>query len=172
VAWFVVAVSLSWATGAYNRLVRLRAKGLLAFAVLEQTLHQQMSLISTNFLEDALVMDDAPQEWHDLLACTRSVNAAVKVAHLQPLNSEAASDLKSGVEDMGLHWRQLVSLPPDLAGSFLPLRFQLEWEQLAFQVASARSDFNQSVINYNEARDQFPANVLANIFGFKTAQPV
>jgi hypothetical protein len=48
----------------------------------------------------------------------------------------------------------------------------MQWEQLAFQVDRARSDFNLSVINYNEARNQFPANVLAKIFGFKPAEPV
>ena len=45
VAWFLVAVVFSWAMGAYNRLVRLRAKGLLAFSDLEQILGQQMALL-------------------------------------------------------------------------------------------------------------------------------
>ena len=172
VAWFLGAVALSWAMGAYNRLVRLRAKGLLAFSDLEQILGQQMALISTNFLEDALVIDDAPEDWHHLLVSARAVNTALKIAHSQPLNSAAISGLKGGIEAMGLYWRQLVNLPPDLAGSFLPPSFQLQWEQLAFQVDRARTEFNQSVINYNEAKDQFPANLLAKIFGFKSAQPV
>ncbi|MBV5345415.1 MAG: LemA family protein [Rhodoferax sp.] len=46
------------------------------------------------------------------------------------------------------------------------------WEQLAFEVERARSDFNQTVTNYNEAKNQFPATVLAKIFGFKSAQPI
>ena len=172
VAWFFGAVVLSWAMGAYNRLVRLRAKGLLAFSDLEQILGQQMTLISTNFLEDALVIDDAPEDWHHLLASVRAVSTALKIAHAQPLNKAATSGLKDGIEGIGLYWRQLVDLPPDLAGSFLPPSFQLQWEQLAFQVDRARAEFNQSVINYNEAKDQFPANLLAKIFGFKSAQPV
>ncbi len=172
VAWFFGAVVLSWAMGAYNRLVRLRAKGLLAFSDLEQILGQQMTLISTNFLEDALVIDDAPEDWHHLLASVRAVSTALKIAHAQPLNKAATSGLKDGIEGIGLYWRQLVDLPPDLAGSFLPPSFQLQWEQLAFQVDRARTEFNQSVVNYNVAKDQFPANLLAKIFGFKSAQPV
>ena len=172
VAWVIGAVVLSWAMGAYNRLVRLRAKGLLTFSDLEQMLGQQMTLISTHFLEDAMVIDNAPEDWHHLLASTRAVNTALKIARAQPLNSAATSGLKDGLEAMGLYWRQLANLPPDLAGSFLPPSFQLQWEQLAFQVDRARAEFNQSVINYNEAKDQFPANLLAKIFGFKSAQPV
>ena len=172
VAWFFGAVVLSWAMGAYNRLVRLRAKGLLAFSDLEQILGQQMTLISTNFLEDALVIDDAPEDWHHLLASVRAVSTALKIAHAQPLNKAATSGLKDGIEGIGLYWRQLVDLQPDLAGSFLPPSFQLQWEQLAFQVDRARTEFNQSVVNYNVAKDQFPANLLAKIFGFKSAQPV
>ena len=172
VAWFLGAVVFSWAMGAYNRLVRLRAKGLLAFSDLEQILGQQMALISVNFLEDAMVIDDAPEDWHHLLASARAMSSALKIAHTQPLNSVANSGLKDSIEAMGLYWRQLANLPPDLAGSFLPPSFQLQWEQLAFQVDRARAEFNQSVINYNEAKDQFPANLLAKIFGFKSAQPV
>jgi LemA protein len=147
VAWVIGAVVLSWAMGAYNRLVRLRAKGLLAFSDLEQKLGQQVTLISTNFLEDAMVIDDAPEDWHHLLASARGMSTALKIAHSQPLNSAANSGLKDGIEAMGLFWRQLVDLPPDLAGSFLPPSFQLQWEQLALQVDRARAEFNQSVIN-------------------------
>jgi LemA protein len=66
----------------------------------------------------------------------------------------------------------LVALPPTTVDLFLPPSFQLQWAQFDSQVERARSDFNESVINYNEAKNQFPANMLAKIFGFKSAQPV
>ena len=172
VAWLLGAVALSWAIGAYNRLVRLRAKGLFAFSDIEQLMGQKMALISTNFLEDALVIDDAPEAWHRLLAIAKSASTALKIAHSQPLNSAATSGLKDSIEAMGLYWRQLLDMPPDLVGSFLPSNFQTQWAHLAFQVERARSDFNLSVINYNEAKNQFPANLLAKIFGFKSAEPI
>ena len=172
VAWLLGAVALSWAMGAYNRLVRLRAKGLLAFSDLELTLGRQIALISAHFPEDPAEVDDAPADWHRLLASAKAVNAALKVARLQPLMAVATRGLKEGFVAMSHDWRQLVNLPPDLAGSFLPPSFQLQWEQLAFEVERARSDFNQTVTNYNEAMNQFPATVLAKIFGFKSAQPI
>jgi LemA protein len=172
VAWLLGAIVLSWAMGAYNRLVRLRAKGLFAFLELEQALGQQMTLISTNFLEDAVVVDAAPTDWRSLLASAKTVNSALKQAYFQPLNGDAIRDLKDGIEAVGRYWRQLADLPPDLAGSFLPPSVQVQWEPLAFRVERAKTDFNKAVINYNEAKDQFPANLLAKIFGFKSAQPV
>jgi LemA protein len=172
VAWFLAALVLSWAMGAYNRLVRLRAKGLSAFAELEQVLRKQMALISIHFLEDAVVAGEAPEVWHRLLVSTKSVVTALKVAHSQPLNEVATRGLKEGIEASVLCWQQWVALPPNVVDSFLPPGFQLQWAQLESQVERARSEFNQSVLDYNEAKNQFPANVLAKIFGFKSAQPI
>jgi LemA protein len=172
VAWFLAALVLSWAMGAYNRLVRLRAKGISAFAELEQMLRKQTALISSHFLEDAVVASEAPEVWHVLLASTKSVVAALKVAHSQPLNEGATSGLKEGVEASVLCWQQLVALPPNVVDSFLPPGFQLQWAQFDIQIERARSEFNQSVLDYNEAKNQFPANVLARIFAFKSAQPI
>lgn len=166
-AWFLGAVALSWAMGAYNRLVRLRAKGLLVFSDLEQALGRQIALL---VIEDAAMADDAPADWCGLLASAKAVTAALRVARIQPFSTAVSSGLKEGVRAMGFYWRQLADLPPDLAGSFVPPSFQLQWEQLAFQVERARLDFNQSVLNYNEAKAQFPANLLATLFGFKSAQ--
>ncbi len=172
VAWFLAALVLSWAMGAYNRLVRLRAKGLLAFSVLEQALLKQMMLVSSHVLEEAVATVEVPEEGLRLLERSKSVVAALKVAHSQPLNRAASSGLSESLAATGLCWQQLVALPPAVVDSFLPPSFQLQWAQFDIQVERARSDFNQSVINYNEAKNQFPANMLAKIFGFKSALPV
>ena len=34
----------------------------------------------------------------------------------------------------------------------------------------ARKDFNESVYNYNQRVKQFPSNLVAGIFGFKSRQ--
>jgi LemA protein len=172
VAWFLAALVLSWAMGAYNRLVRLRAKGLLAFSVLEQALLKQMMLVSSHVLEEAVATAETPEEGQRLLVSSKSVVAALKVAHSQPLNRAASSGLRESLAATIVCWQQLVALPPAVVDSFLPPSFQLQWAQFENQVERARSEFNQSVLDYNEAKNQFPANVLAKIFGFKSAQPI
>ena len=80
--------------------------------------------------------------------------------------------LKTAFETFCMSWSRLQNLPPDLAGSALPGALQSQWEQLAFQIEMARTEFNRAVVNYNEAINQFPALLLAWIFGFKSAQPI
>lgn len=172
VAWFLAALVLSWAMGAYNRLVRLRAKGLSAFSLLEQALLKQMLLVSSHVLEEAVATVEAPEEVQRLLASSKSVVAALKVAHSHPLNCAASSGLSDTLVATALCWQQLAALAPTVVESFLPPSFQLQWAQFDSQVERARSDFNQAVINYNEAKNQFPANMLAKIFGFKSALPI
>ena len=47
--WSLAALLLFWAIGAYNRLVRLRAQAIAAFATLEQTMVGLPLLIEANF---------------------------------------------------------------------------------------------------------------------------
>ena len=82
------------------------------------------------------------------------------------------SALKTAHETLSLSWSRLQDLPPDLAGPALPLTLQSEWEQVQRQAEAARIEFNRLVTNYNDAIAQFPAMMLATVFGFKPAQPI
>ena len=44
---------------------------------------------------------------------------------------------------------------------------EVEWNHLVLQVAAAAEEFNQTVQHYNDAVRQFPAVLLAWLFGFK-----
>lgn len=179
--WFAIAVLLFWSMGAYNRLVRLRSQGLVAFAALEGLLNQYVALVKTNF-PDACVADsgsDAGQAqdafsaaWTGLAAATEQFNASLKVVHAQPLKGPTMRALGTALETMCLSWSRLQNLPADLAGPALPASLQSQWEQVASQVDLARTEFNGRVVNYNEAIAQFPALLLAWVFGFKPAQPI
>lgn len=185
--WLAIAVLLFWSMGAYNRLVRLRSQGLVAFAALEGLLNQYLELVKTNCPDsgDAGDAGDAnadpaarPEQdafsaaWAGLAAATEQFNASLKVVHVQPLKGPTMLALGTALETMSLSWSRLQNLPPDLAGPALPASLQSQWEQLASQVDIARTEFNGRVVNYNEAIAQFPALLLAWVFGFKPAQPI
>ena len=179
--WFAIAVLLFWAMGAYNRLIRLRSQGIVAFAALEGLFSQHVRMVKTNF-PDAGATDsthDASQghdvsfaAWTELSAAAEQFNASLKVAHARPLNGPTTSALRTAFETLCLSWSRLRNLPPDLAGPALPETLQTQWEHLAFQADMARTEFNRTVANYNQAVDQFPALLLARLFGFKPAQPL
>lgn len=170
--WFVIAVVLSWAMGAYNRLVRLRAKGLLDFAALEGLLGQYLLLINVNGFEDAKLLDSQGAEGQALLSALNGLGRALKKGRLHPFEGLATADLNRALDEIGLRWRQIRDLPPELLVSIGPATSLAQWEHLCVQVDLARAEFNRAVVNYNEARVQFPAILLAWIFGFKSAQPI
>lgn len=176
-----VAVLLFWSMGAYNRLVRLRSRGIVAFAALEGLFRQYLLMVKTNFPDASAAEsardasqwnDDSFAAWAGLAAAAEQFNASLKVAHAQPLNGPTMSALRTAHETLCLSWTRLRNLPPDLAGSALPNTWQSQWEHVSMQAEMARAEFNRQVANYNEAIEQFPALLLAWLFGFKPAQPI
>lgn len=181
VVWLAIAVLLFWSMGAYNRLVRLRSQGIVAFAALEALLSQYGMLVKSNFpasgeadivQPDSLVHDVSSIAWIGLAAAVEQFNASLKVAQAHPLSGPSMRALRTAFETLCLSWSRLRDLPPDSAGFALPGGLQSQWEQIAAQVDVARAEFNRRVEIYNEAIDQFPALLLAWLFGFKPAQPI
>jgi LemA protein len=58
----------------------------------------------------------------------------------------------------------------DLAGPRLPENFSSERQQLVRMAQAATEQFNQAVTLYNQAIAQFPAVMLAWVFGFHPAR--
>ncbi len=179
--WFAIAVLLFWSMGAYNRLMRIRSQGIAAFAALEGLFNQYLLMVKTNFPAggpaDSLHHESHGHEafssaWAGLAAAAEQFHASLKVARAQPLNGPTTNALRTAHETLCLSWLRLRNLPPDLAGPALPNTLQSQWEHVALQAEIARGDFNSRVVSYNEAINQFPALLLAWLFGFKPAQPI
>jgi LemA protein len=178
--WIAIAVLLFWSMGAYNRLMRLRSQGILAFAALEALLSQYGVMVKANVPEKGV--SDVPREvpehdaasaaWAGLAAAVEQFNVSLKVAHTRPLHGPTMGALRTAFETLCLSWSRLRDLPSDRVGPALPGTLQSQWEQVAAQVEVARTEFNRRVANYNEAIAQFPALLLAWLFGFKPAQPI
>lgn len=149
IIWAGLALLLFWSVGAYNRLVRLRSQGLAAFAGMERLLSQFA----------AMAREQGP-DTGALFAAAGQFQASLNVSRSRPLNAPTTKALSTAYETLRRCWLQA----PDA----LPA----QWDQLAVQLELARSDFNQSVSGYNAAIGQFPAAVLARLFGLKPAEPL
>jgi len=175
VPWIVAAVALFWAVGAYNRLVRLRSDANAAFAALEAELAKQVKLVH------ACVPPEEEQAqsqftggsafWGGLQGAGAQLSATLHSARSKPLDPERIAALGAAQEVLGMAWdRAERDDAHDLAGPRLPENFSGERQQLERMAQVATEHFNLAVLRYNEAIQQFPAALLAWLFGFQPAR--
>lgn len=173
--WALAAVTLFWAVGAYNRLVRLRSDANAAFATLESELQKQVQLVHACVPPEE---DQAPSQftggsafWGGLQGAGAQLAASLASARAKPLDPERIAALGAAQEVLGMAWdRAERDDAHDLAGPRLPEDFSGERQQLLRMTQAATENFNQAVLRYNEAIGQFPALLLAWLFGFQPAR--
>jgi len=171
VSWTVAALLLFWAVGAYNRLVRLRAEAYTAFANVEAEFGRQVELVS-KYLPGAELTQPAPLEqestfWAGLQGAARQFAAALAAVHSRPLDAGRMAALNAAGDVLTMAWDTAQRDDAhDLAGPRLPDTLLARRAQLALQTHAAIEQFNAAVVRYNDAIRQFPALLLAWLFGF------
>jgi LemA protein len=173
--WVASAVTVFWALGAYNRLVRLRSDASGAFAALESELQKQVKLVY-----DCVPPEDewAPSQftggsafWGGLQGAASQLAASLASARARPLDPERIAALGAAQEVLSMAWdRAERDDAHDLAGPRLPEDFSGERAQLVRMTQAATEKFNHAVVQYNDAIAQFPAVMLAWLFGFQPAR--
>ncbi len=179
--WAIVAVSVFWALGAYNRLVRLRADMVRALQALAaqwqanaQTVRDELSALSHVPESDstwASLGDDA-HNWRPLALATKQLQACIAGIQTKSNTMPPVDDLASvraAHELMHGAWDRLNNASEDLAGSAVPQRLAQLWQQQNLLAQEKHSNYNSCVDQYNHAIGQFPAMVLAWIFAFTVA---
>jgi LemA protein len=175
VLWVLAAVLLFWAVGAYNRLIRLRAQANNAFAGLEAELSRQIALVQDS-LPRAEASEAAPLEedytlWAALHGAAAQFAASLAVARTHPLEPEGIAALGAAHDVLSMAWERTEREDAhDLAGPRLPDTVTARRAQLVMQTRAAIDQFNQAVACYNEGVAQFPALLLAWLFGFKAGR--
>lgn len=161
----VVVVLAVLLIGIYNRLVALRQNANQAFADIDVQLKQRHDLIP-NLVET--VKGYAAHEKGTLEAVIQARNAAV--------NAEKTGDPKTmGAAEgvLGAALGRLIALSeayPDLKANTNFQQLQAELSDIENKLAAARRFFNSAVGEYNTAREQFPAALIAGSFGFGPRQ--
>ena len=155
----IVAVLALIAIGIYNRMVALRQTTNQAWSDVDVQLKQRHDLVP-NLVET--VKGYAGHEKSTLDAVVRARNAAVSAQG--PEQASVAEGQLNGA------LRQLFALTeayPDLKANTGFLQLQAELSNLETKIAAARRFFNNAVAEFNTAIEQFPAVLLAGMFGFK-----
>jgi len=168
--WICLAVLLFWAVGAYNRLIRLRSAAIQAFGGLDAHLMRMMAMLGE--YEATQVPEPSPSDARAALwAATTQFGASLAVARARPLDAGAAAALSAARDVMDTAWLAVVREVQDRGnGEEAMAAWTIRREQHLAQNALAQQQFNDAVAQYNGAITQFPARLLAWLFGFKRAQ--
>jgi LemA protein len=172
--FFGVLVLLAfWAIGAYNRLVNLRNQFKNAFAQIDVQLKRRYDLIP-NLVETA--KGYMKHERETLEAVIKARNTAVTA------NTAAAADPGSAAAMQGLVAAEgalsgalsklfaLAEAYPDLKANQNMMQLSEELTGTENKISFSRQAFNDAVMAYNTAVEQFPSNLIAGAFSFKTGE--
>ncbi len=158
VLFVVLAAAAIAVAGMYNRLVTLRNRCDNAWAQIDVQLRRRYDLIP-NLV--ATVKGYAAHERETLEAVV-----AARAAAMQVTTFEGRSQAENQLTDTLRSLFAVVEAYPDLKAneSFLSLQQQLT--DTEGKIAYARQFFNDSVMSFNMAVQQFPANLVAGAFSF------
>ena len=174
--WSILAITAFWAVGAYNRLVRLRARCLESFALLGQHL-VRYARVTQNFATKgelsrvngfAQQLEGSPELWTQLESELETLNLLVRDFKSAHLDVKVVAVNKSGNAITSI-WGRMRSMPLDLAGAALPEVLVREWDENSMNVKVAVDRFNANVDDYNAAVVQFPAKMIGSFFDIKPA---
>lgn len=167
IIWLAWALVLFWATGAYNRLVRLRSQAITAYAELDTQFSAYVTLVQNSFVAYA-----SEGGCEGLIGAASQFDGSLKAARAHPLDGMSMRALAAAHAVLERSWTRWHEEPADLAGAPLPEALLLQWQQITLNVERTRAEFNQRVLAYNRAIRQFPARLLAWLFGFKGAHEI
>jgi LemA protein len=173
--WIAAPLLLFWSVGAYNRLIRLRGDARAAFNVLAAELDKQVAMA-----RECLPEGEEPgpnigggehSVWGGLQGAAGQLAASLAAARQQPLDPPRIEALGAAQGVLQMAWERVEREDAhDLAGSRLAEDVSLQRAHLASQAEAAADQFNLAVARYNRGVRQFPALLLARLFGLRPAQ--
>lgn len=169
----VILLIVFWAVGAYNRLISLRNRFRNAFAQIDVQLKRRYDLIP-NLVETAKAYMKHERETLEAVIAARNqaVSANAKVAG-DPTDTAAVQSMAAAEGALGTALGRLFALSesyPDLKANENMMQLTEELTSTENRIAFARQAYNDGVMQYNIAREQFPSSVIAGMFAFKPAE--
>jgi LemA protein len=169
----IVAVVVFWAVGAYNRLISLRNKFRNAFAQIDVQLKRRYDLIP-NLVETAKAyMKHERETLENVIKARNSAVTANAAASADPGSASAIQGLMAAEGALSGALSRLFALAeayPDLKANQNMMQLTEELTGTENKISFARQSFNDAVMSYNTASQQFPTNVIAGMFSFVPAE--
>ena len=169
----LILLVIFWGVGAYNRLVGLRNRFKNAFAQIDVQFKRRYDLIP-NLVETARAYMKHERDTLEAVISARNQAAdADRAAAANPGDAQALMRLGAAEGTLSAALGRLFALAeayPDLKANQNMMQLSEELTATENKIAFSRQAFNDAVMGYNTAAEQFPANVIASMFSFKPAE--
>jgi len=169
----ILAALAIWIVVIYNGLVTSRNRFKNSFSQIDVQLQRRYDLIP-NLVETAKTYIKHERETLEAVIQARnSAQASARGAARAPDNADAIAGLIGAEAVLGGALGQFFALAeayPDLKANETMQQLMEELSSTENRVAFARQAFNDSVMEYNNQREQFPNNFVAGPFAFKEAK--
>jgi len=161
---------VAYVIGIYNNLVNLRNRVKNAFAQIDVQLTRRYDLIP-NLVEAVKgYMSHERETLEAVISARNAASSSLDDAKLDPSNASAMKKLGASEGMLGSALGRLFALSeayPDLKANQNMIQFQEELSSTENKVAFSRQAFNDSVLGYNNATENFPSSVIAGMFNFE-----
>ncbi|MDT8386518.1 MAG: LemA family protein [Thiogranum sp.] len=169
----IAAALVVYGIGLYNNLVNQRNRVKNGFAQIDVQLTRRHDLIP-NLVESVKgYMKHERATLEEVIQARNGAVSGLKNAAADPANPKAIRELGAAEGALNGALGRLFALAeayPDLKANQNMMQFQEELSSTENKVAFARQAFNDAVMNYNNARENFPGSIVANSFNFGPAE--
>jgi LemA protein len=169
----IIVIVVIWGVGVYNSIVALRNQFKNAFSQIDVQLKRRYDLVP-NLVETAKAYMAHERETLEAVIAARNqaVNANNKASG-DPADAAAFKQMVVADGALNASLGRLFALSesyPDLKANETMMQLSEELTSTENRISFARQGYNDSVMSYNTAIEQFPGSAIANTFGFKTAE--
>lgn len=173
IVWWLACAALAvWALATYNRLVRRRNEIGNAFGQIDVQLKRRHELIPNLVATAAKYVQHERETLQAVTAARGSAVTAAQAARERPADAQRIGALAGAESALGGALGRLMALVeayPELKADATLRELSEELAHTENRVAFARQAFNDAVLDYNNAAQQAPANLVAGVFGFRAA---
>lgn len=167
-------IVIAWGVSTYNGLVMRRNRFKNAFSQIDVQLKRRYDLIP-NLVETA---KGYLKHERETLEAVMQARAGAVAAHgpaaSDPTDAEAVKRLTTAEGVLGASLGRLMAVVeayPNLKADQNMMQLSEEMTSTENKIAFARQAYNDAVMDYNTAREVFPASVVAGFGNFQAAQP-
>lgn len=158
-----------WAVGAYNRLVRLKNIIGNAFGQIDVQLKRRYDLIPNLVDAARKYLQHEQSTLEAVIAARNQARTASDAVRSRPANAKAVTALAVAEQALDGSLGRLFAVAeayPELKADQTIRELSEELTSTENKVSFARQAYNDAVLDFNNAQGQFPALLIARLFGF------